>query len=89
VALVDGVVAKKQTRAVAEAYLEYLFSPQGQEIIARHYFRPRLASVAHRYAAQFPSMKLVDIDKFGGWRKAQQDFFADGGVFDQIYQSNQ
>lgn len=89
VALVDAVVAKKQTRAVAEAYLEYLFSPQGQEIIARHYFRPRLASVAHRYAAQFPAMKLVDIDKFGGWRKAQQDFFADGGVFDQIYQSNQ
>lgn len=89
VALVDGVVAKKQTRPVAEAYLEYLFSPQGQEIIARHYFRPRLASVAHRYAAQFPAMKLVDIDRFGGWRKAQQDFFADGGVFDQIYQSNQ
>ncbi len=89
VALVDAVVAKKQTRAVAEAYLQYLFTPQGQEIIARHYFRPRLASVAHRYAAQFPSMKLVDIDKFGGWRKAQQQFFADGGVFDQIYQSNQ
>jgi sulfate/thiosulfate-binding protein len=89
VALVDSVVAKKQTRAVAEAYLEYLFSPQGQEIIARHYFRPRLASVGHRYAAQFPPMKLVDIDRFGGWRKAQQDFFADGGVFDQIYQANQ
>jgi sulfate/thiosulfate-binding protein len=89
VALVDAVVAKRQTRQVAQAYLEYLFSPQGQTIIARHYFRPRMTSVARKYAAQFPSMKLVDIDKFGGWRKAQQDFFADGGVFDQIYQSNQ
>ena len=89
VALVDAVVAKKGTRRVAQAYLDYLFSPQGQEIIARNYFRPRLASVAKRYASQFPSMKLVDIDKFGGWRKAQQAYFADGGVFDQIYQSNQ
>lgn len=89
VALVDAVVAKKQTRAVAQAYLEHLFSAQGQEIIARHYFRPRLAAVAKRYAAQFPQMKLVDIDRFGGWRRAQQQFFADGGVFDQIYQPNQ
>jgi sulfate/thiosulfate-binding protein len=86
VSLVDVNVAKKQTRRVAQAYLEYLYSPQGQEIIARHYFRPRLSSVARRYASQFPSMKLVDIDLFGGWRKAQQEFFADGGVFDQIYQ---
>ncbi len=89
VALVDAVVAKKGTRRVAQAYLDYLFSPQGQEIIARHYFRPRLASVAKRYASEFPAMKLVDIDKFGGWRKAQQAYFADGGIFDQIYQSNQ
>lgn len=89
VALVDAVVAKKGTRAVAQAYLEYLFSPQGQAIIARHYFRPRLASVARRYAAQFPAIKMVDIDMFGGWRKAQQQFFADGGVFDAIYQPNQ
>jgi sulfate transport system substrate-binding protein len=88
VSLVDEVVAKKHTRSVAQAYLEYLFTPQGQEIIARHYFRPRLASVARRYAAQFPSIKMVDIDRFGGWRKAQQQFFADGGVFDQIYQPN-
>ncbi|HYL27893.1 MAG TPA: sulfate ABC transporter substrate-binding protein [Candidatus Nitrosotalea sp.] len=89
VAVVDAVVAKKGTRAVAQAYLQYLFTPQGQEIIARHYFRPRLASVAKRYASQFPSIKMVDIDRFGGWRKAQQQFFADGGVFDQIYQPNQ
>ena len=86
VALVDAVVAKKGTRVVAQAYLQYLFSPQGQTLIARHYFRPRDASVAHRYASQFPSIKMVDIDMFGGWRKAQAQFFADGGVFDQIYQ---
>ncbi|HET6276971.1 MAG TPA: sulfate ABC transporter substrate-binding protein [Candidatus Cybelea sp.] len=89
VALVDAVVAKRQTRQVAQAYLEYLYSPAGQTIIARHYFRPRLTTVARKYAAQFPAMKLVEIDKFGGWRKAQQDFFADGGVFDQIYQPSQ
>lgn len=89
VALVDAVVAKKGTRAVAQAYLEFLFSPAAQDAIARHYFRPRTASVARRYAYQFPAMKLVDIDRFGGWRKAQQRYFADGGVFDQIYQSNQ
>jgi sulfate/thiosulfate-binding protein len=89
VALVDGVVAKKGTRNVAEAYLHYLYSPVGQEIIARHYFRPRLSSVAKRYASAFPAMKLVTIDRFGGWTKAQQAYFADGGVFDQIYQPNQ
>ena len=89
VALVDAVVAKKGTRAVAQGYLDYLFSPPAQEIIARHYFRPRNASVAKKYASQFPAMKLVDIDHFGGWTKAQQAYFADGGVFDQIYQSNQ
>src|SRR5579862_3961950 len=89
VALVDAVVAKKGTRDVAQAYLQYLFSAQGQELIARHYFRPRLASAAHRYASQFPAIKMVDIDMFGGWRKAHQQFFADGGVFDQIYQPNQ
>ena len=89
VALVDQIVAKRGTRAVAQAYLDFLYSPTGQDIIARHYFRPRLASVAKRYAYQFPTMKLVDIDSFGGWRKAQQEYFADGGVFDQIYNPNQ
>lgn len=89
VALVDAIVAKRGTRAVAQAYLDFLYSPTGQGIIARHYFRPRLASVAKRYADQFPAMKLVDIDRFGGWRKAQQEYFADGGVFDQIYNPNQ
>jgi sulfate/thiosulfate-binding protein len=86
VAVVDAVVAKRGTRQIAEAYLRYLYSPAGQDIIARHYFRPRLASVVRRYAAQFPAMKLVTIDRFGGWKKAQETFFADGGVFDQIYQ---
>lgn len=89
VSLVDVVVAKKGTRAVAQAYLEYLFSPAAQEIIARHYFRPRNATVGKRYAFQFPAMKMIDIDHFGGWRKAQTQFFADGGIFDQIYQGNQ
>jgi sulfate transport system substrate-binding protein len=89
VALVDAIVAKRGTRAVAQAYLDFLYSTTGQDIIARHYFRPRLASVAKRYAYQFPAMKLVDIDRFGGWRKAQQEYFADGGVFDQIYNPNQ
>jgi sulfate/thiosulfate-binding protein len=86
VALVDGVVDKKGTRRVADAYLRYLYSPAGQEIIARHYFRPRLASVAKKYSRQFPAMKLVTIERFGGWDNAQREYFADGGVFDQIYQ---
>jgi sulfate/thiosulfate-binding protein len=86
VALVDGVVDKKGTRRVADAYLRYLYSPAGQEIIARHYFRPRLAAVAKKYSRQFPAMKLVTIERFGGWDKAQREYFADGGVFDQIYQ---
>jgi sulfate transport system substrate-binding protein len=86
VSLVDGVVAKKGTRRVADAYLHYLYSPAGQQIIARHYFRPRMASVARRFASIFPSVKMVTIDRFGGWDKAQRTFFADGGVFDQIYQ---
>jgi sulfate/thiosulfate transport system substrate-binding protein len=87
VALVDKVVDKKGTRAVAQAYLEYLYTPEGQEIIARNYYRPRLAAVAGKYASTFPKIKLVTIDEvFGGWQKAQKTHFADGAVFDQIYQ---
>jgi sulfate transport system substrate-binding protein len=89
VSLVDGIVDKKGTRLVAQAYLNYLYSPAGQQIIARHYFRPRLASVARRYSWQFPAIKMVTIGQFGGWNTAQQTYFADGGVFDQIYQPNQ
>jgi sulfate transport system substrate-binding protein len=88
VAIVDKVVDKHGTRKVAQAYLEYLYSPEGQEIAAKNYYRPRLKSVAAKYAKQFPKVKLVTIDEvFGGWQKAQAIHFADGGVFDQIYQT--
>ncbi len=90
VSIVDKVVDKKGTRKVAEAYLEYLYTPEGQEIAAKNYYRPRLDSVAKKYASTFPKTKLVTIDEvFGGWQKAQKTHFADGGVFDQIYQPNQ
>jgi sulfate transport system substrate-binding protein len=90
VSIVDKVVDKKGTRAVAQAYLEYLYTPEGQEIAATNYYRPRLESVAKKYAATFPKIKLVTIDEvFGGWQKAQKTHFADGGMFDQIYQPNQ
>jgi sulfate transport system substrate-binding protein len=81
------VVDKKGTRKVAQAYLEYLYTPEGQEIVARNYYRPRNEAVAKKYASTFPKIKLVTIDEvFGGWQKAQKTHFADGGVFDQIYQ---
>ena len=86
VAVVDKNVDKKGTRAVAQAYLEYLYSPEGQEIAARHYYRPIDAKVAAAYARNFPKLALFTIDEvFGGWAKAQKDHFNDGGVFDQIY----
>jgi sulfate/thiosulfate-binding protein len=90
VSIVDKVVDKKGTRNVAQAYLEYLYTPEGQEVAAKNYYRPRLESVAKKYASTFPKIKLVTIDEvFGGWQKAQKTHFADGGVFDQIYQPNQ
>ena len=86
VAVVDKVVEKHGTRKVAEAYLEYLYSPEGQEIAAKNFYRPTDAKVAAKYAKQFPKIKLFTIDEvFGGWTKAQKEHFADGGVFDQIY----
>ncbi len=86
VAVIDRVAAKHNTKAVAQAYLEYLYTPEGQAIAARHYYRPRLAAVADKYAAQFPKLTLFTIDEvFGGWAKAQRTHFADGGTFDQIY----
>jgi sulfate/thiosulfate transport system substrate-binding protein len=86
VALVDKVVDKKKTRAVAEAYLKFWYTPQGQEIAARHYYRPVDPAVAAKFDKQFPKMSLITIDEvFGGWQKAQKAHFADGGVFDQIY----
>ena len=89
VAVVDKVVDKKGTRAAAEAYLKYLYTPEGQEIAAKNYYRPRMESVARKYASTFPKLKLVTVDGvFGGWQNAQKRFFADGGIFDQIYQPN-
>ncbi len=86
VTVVDRNVEKHGTRKVAEAYLEYLYSPEGQEIAAKNYYRPVDAAVAARYAKQFPKVELITIDKvFGGWAKVQKAHFADGGVFDQIY----
>jgi sulfate transport system substrate-binding protein len=85
VTVVDAVVERRGTRAVAEAYLKGLYTPEGQDIIARNHYRPRDAAVAARYAAQFPGLELTDIAAFGGWAKAHQDHFADGGVFDRIY----
>jgi len=86
VAVVDKIAAKHKTAAVAKAYLEFLYTPEGQEIAAKHYYRPRNEAVAAKYAQQFPKVSLFTIDQvFGGWTKAQKAFFADGGVFDQIY----
>ncbi len=87
VSIVDKVVDKRGTRGVAQAYVEYLYSPEGQEIAATHYYRPRLASVAAKHGKQFPKVKLFTIDEvFGGWQRAQKTHFADRGSFDQIYQ---
>jgi sulfate/thiosulfate transport system substrate-binding protein len=87
VSVVDTVVDKHRTRPVATAYLQYLYSPEGQEIIGKHYYRPRAAAAKAKYAARFPKIALFTIDKpFGGWAAAQRKHFADGGIFDQIYQ---
>jgi sulfate/thiosulfate-binding protein len=87
VSIVDKVVDRKGTREIATAYLEYLYTPEGQEIAAKNFYRPRLAEVAEKYAKQFPKIELFTVDDaFGGWTKAQKTYFDDGGVFDQIYQ---
>jgi sulfate transport system substrate-binding protein len=86
VALVDRNVDRKGTRAVAEAYLQFLYSEEGQELAARHFFRPRSQAVAAKYASRFPSVSLFTLDEvFGGWKKAQKAHFDDGGAFDQLY----
>jgi sulfate transport system substrate-binding protein len=90
VSVVDKVANKRGTAAIALAYLEYLYSEEGQEIAARHYYRPRMKSVADRHAGQFPHLDFFTInDLFGGWQKAQKKHFDDGGVFDQIYTQGQ
>ncbi|MBI2306879.1 MAG: sulfate ABC transporter substrate-binding protein [Rhodocyclales bacterium] len=87
VAIVDKVVDKKGTRKQAQAYLEYLWSKEGQENAAQNYLRPRDAEVLKKYAAQFPAIKTFSVDEmFGGWSKASPAHFKDGGSFDQIYQ---
>ena len=86
VSVVDKVVDKHGTRAVAQAYLEYLYSPEAQDIAGRNFYRPRDPKAAEKYAAQFPQLKLFTVDElFGGWAKCQKTHFDDGGVFDQIY----
>ena len=88
VAVVDKNADKKGNAEIAKAYLEHLYSPAGQEIAAKNFYRPRDEKVAAKYAEQFPKLDLVTIDKdFGGWKTAQPKFFNDGGVFDQIYQA--
>jgi len=86
VTVVDKVADKRGTRKVAEAYLQYLYTPEGQEIAGRNFYRPRLAEAAKKFEKQFPKINLFTIDEvFGGWKKAQQTHFADGGIFDKIY----
>jgi sulfate/thiosulfate-binding protein len=85
VAVVDKVAIRRGTTDVARAYLEYLYSKPGQEIVAKHYYRPRDAEVAAKYGNVFPKMNLVTIADFGGWSKAQATHFADGGEFDKVY----
>ena len=89
VTVVDSVADRHGTRAIAEAYLAFLYTPEAQEVIAKNFYRPRDETVAAKYAAQFPAVPLVTIADFGGWASAQQKFFADGGVFDEIYKPGQ
>ena len=90
VAIVDKTVDKNGNRQLARGYLNFLYSPLGQELAAKHYFRPRNPQVAAKYAAQFPKIKLFSInDVFGGWAKAQKTHFVNGAVFDQIYTEKQ
>jgi ABC-type sulfate transport system substrate-binding protein len=87
VSVVDANANRHGTQTVARAYLEYLYSAEGQEIAARHFYRPRLKSVADKYADQFPALHLFRIEEiFGDWQKAQKTHFSDGGIFDHIYQ---
>ncbi len=86
VAVVDKNVAKHGTTKLATAYLDYLYSPTGQDLIGKNFYRPRSAAALAKYGAQFPKLDLVTVEKsFGGWKTAQKTFFADGGIFDQVY----
>jgi len=86
VALIDAVVDRKGTRVAAEAYLDYLYSPEGQDIVARSYFRPSDRTVLEQYAEQFPRLRMFTVDEaFGGWKKAQAEHFSDGGIYDRLF----
>ena len=90
VAVVEGVADRHGTRAIAEEYVNYLYSPAAQDLAGEHYYRPRLAAAAAKYQDQFPDLPLFTVDAvFGGWQKAQETHFADGAIFDQIYQPGQ
>jgi len=84
VAVIDKVVLRRGSRVVAEAYLQFLYSPEGQEIAARNFYRPRDPAIAAKYAGQFAKVELLTIEHFGGWKVAQKEHFANGAVFDQI-----
>ena len=88
IAVIDKVVDKKGTRAAAEAYLQFLYTPEGQELAGKHFYRPTDATVAAKYKDRFPALELVTIADFGGWPKAQAQHFGDGGIFDQIVKAN-
>ncbi|WP_367870901.1 sulfate ABC transporter substrate-binding protein [Luteolibacter sp. Populi] len=85
VAIVEKTAAKHGNTEAAKAYLDYLYSPEGQDLAGKHFYRPRDPQAAAKYAPVFPKLELVTIDHFGGWEKAQQTHFVDGGIFDQIY----
>jgi sulfate transport system substrate-binding protein len=85
VAVVDKNVDRHGTRTLAEAYLKYLYSPEAQDLIGKNFYRPRDQAAAAKYASQFPKIELATIAHFGGWSKVQPEFFADGGIFDQVY----
>ena len=85
VAIVEKTAAKHGATEAAKAYLDYLYSPEGQDLAGKHFYRPRDPQAAAKYASVFPTLELVTIDHFGGWEKAQQTHFVDGGIFDQIY----
>ncbi len=88
VAVVDANVDKHGTREIATAYLQYLYSPEGQDVIARNYYRPRDKTVLAKYSSQYPAIKLfTEADQFGPWDQVQKDYFGDGGIFDQIYKA--
>ena len=84
VAVVDKVVLRRGTREVAQAYLDFLYSPEGQELAAMNYYRPRNPEIAAKYSQQFANVELVDIEHFGGWKLTQKTHFATGGVFEQV-----